>query len=94
MTNKEAVERIRDFGLYHAIGDLPHSTKTVEAFEMAISALEAQDVSDTNVGDMVSRQAVIRIAERGQIQGFQWQIEQLVKLPSAQPELYREDDAK
>ena len=40
MNKEEAIKRIRDFGLYHAIEDLPHSTKTVEAFEMAIQALE------------------------------------------------------
>lgn len=32
-----------------------------EALRMAISALEKQDVPDTNVGDMISRQAAISI---------------------------------
>ena len=32
-----------------------------EVFDMAISALEAQDVFDTSVGDMVSRKAVNRL---------------------------------
>lgn len=40
MTKEDAIKRIEDFGLYHAIGDLPHSTRTVEAFEMAIAALK------------------------------------------------------
>ena len=40
MTNKEAIKRIKDFALYHAIRDLPNSAYTVEAFEMAIKALE------------------------------------------------------
>ena len=40
MTREQAINRIRDFGLYHAIDDLPHSLRTVEAFEMAIKALE------------------------------------------------------
>ena len=40
MNREEAIKRIRDFGLYHAIEDLPFSTKTVEAFEMAIQALK------------------------------------------------------
>lgn len=40
MNREEAIKRIRDFGLYHAIEDLPRSTKTVEAFKMAIQALE------------------------------------------------------
>ena len=42
MTAEEAIEKIRQFGLYHAEKDLPHSTFTVEAFEMAIEALEKQ----------------------------------------------------
>lgn len=42
MTGKEAIERIKEFGLYHAIDDLPNSLHTVKAFEMAISALEKQ----------------------------------------------------
>ena len=37
-------------------------------------------------GDLISRRAAIRIAEQGQIQGYPWQFEQLVKLPSAEPE--------
>ena len=57
MTPQEAIKRIEEFGLHHAIGDLPYSAHTVEAFEMAISALEKQDVSEINVGDMISRQA-------------------------------------
>lgn len=43
MTNKEAIKRIKDFGLYHAIRDLPNSAYTVEAFEMAIKALEQSE---------------------------------------------------
>ena len=43
MNKEEAIKRIRDFGLYHAIEDLPFSTRTVEAFKMAIQALEEPD---------------------------------------------------
>lgn len=43
MTNKEAIKRIKDFALYHAIRDLPNSAYTVEAFEMAIKALEQSE---------------------------------------------------
>ena len=39
MTNEEAAKKIREFGLHHAIQDLPHSTLTVEAFGMAINEL-------------------------------------------------------
>ena len=42
MTKEEAIRRIKEFGLYHAIGDLPHSAKTVEAFDIAIEALLAK----------------------------------------------------
>ena len=36
--------------------------------------------------DLIKRSDAIRLAEQGQIQGFLWQFEQLVKLPPAQPE--------
>jgi DNA-directed RNA polymerase subunit RPC12/RpoP len=36
------------------------------------------------MSDLISRQDAIRIAEQGQIQGYMWQFEQLVKLPSAE----------
>lgn len=39
ITENEAIKRIREFGLHHAIEDLPYSTFTVKAFEMAITAL-------------------------------------------------------
>lgn len=42
MKAEEAIEKIRKFGLYHAVKDLPRSTFTVEAFEMATEALEKQ----------------------------------------------------
>lgn len=42
MTPQEAIKRIEEFGLHHAIRDLPHSIYTVEAFEMAIKVLSAQ----------------------------------------------------
>lgn len=44
MTREEAIRCIKEFGLYHAIGDLPNSAKTVEAFRMAIEALSADAV--------------------------------------------------
>lgn len=42
MTESKAIKKIKEFGLHHAIGDLPNSALTVKAFEMAISALERQ----------------------------------------------------
>ena len=40
--------------------------------------------------DLIRRSDAIRLAEQGQIQGFPWQFEQLVKLPSEQ--LYTESE--
>ena len=36
--------------------------------------------------DLISRQAAIRIAEQGQVQGYEWQFKKLCELPSAQPQ--------
>ncbi len=36
--------------------------------------------------DLISRQAAIRLAEQGQVQGFEWQFKQLVDLPSVSTE--------
>ncbi len=40
MTENEAIKKVKEFGLHHAIGDLPNSAFTVKAFEMAIESLE------------------------------------------------------
>ena len=40
MTVAEAIKRIKEFALHHAIQELPNSTRTVEAFEMAVDALQ------------------------------------------------------
>lgn len=40
MTENEAIKRVKEFGLHHAIGDLPYSALTVKVFEMAIKSLE------------------------------------------------------
>lgn len=39
MTENETIKRVEEFGLHHAIGDLPNSALTVKSFEMAIEAL-------------------------------------------------------
>lgn len=38
------------------------------------------------MNDLISRQEAIRLAEQGQIQGFEWQFKKLCTLPSAEPE--------
>ena len=52
MTAKEAIEIL---SAYYEMDDDRQNV----ALDMAISALQAQDVPDTNVGDMISRQAAI-----------------------------------
>ena len=67
MTNHEAIEFLKNMIDREAIGfvcperegDVAIWQYHVEALQMAISALQAQDVPDTNVGDMVSRAAAI-----------------------------------
>lgn len=53
MTEEDAIKRIKDFGLYHAIKDLPHSMRTVEAFEMAIEALKWQKANKPRNGTWI-----------------------------------------
>ena len=59
MTNDEAIKLLMSMkdGIIHVFdGD------RMIALEMAISALQAQDVPDTNDGDLISRQAAIEAA--------------------------------
>lgn len=119
MTAKEAIKLIqneilcvktadtcdRDCGkcqLVKPTGDI------LEAYDMAISALEAQDVPDTNVGskdDCVSRQAAIdsiRECAEAAHSNHEWDMEQgylnaiecLEEEPSAQPALIYCQDCK
>ena len=44
------------------------------------------------MNDMISRADAIRLAEQGQIQGFEWQFKKLCELPSAEPERLTDDD--
>ena len=41
------------------------------------------------MNDSINRQQAIRLAEQGQIQGFEWQFKKLCALPSAEPESIR-----
>lgn len=40
ITIQEAIKRIDEFAIHHAIKDLPNSAYTVESFDMAIEALQ------------------------------------------------------
>ena len=69
MTNEEAIERIKDFGLHHAIKDLPYSVLTVEAFEMAIQSLKAwakvkEEITNNNIADFIAVQSVLDIIDK------------------------------
>lgn len=63
MTEQEAIRLIRILPTMcvftDAYGEPIDSDAYYEAVDMAISALQAQDVSGTNVGDMISRANVI-----------------------------------
>ena len=103
MTNDEAIKLLMSMkdGIIHVFdGD------RMIALEMAISALQAQDVPDTNDGDLISRQAAIEAAIKAtddwdggyNITRANMIEKELNDLPSAEPEetctscLYRELD--
>ena len=95
MTNQEAIERIKDHIDIHKINE-KSAVYIYEALDMAISALQAQDVPDMNVGDMVSRKAAIEAVEKElQVDGAYGYmdtksiIDLLNDLPSAQPDIIR-----
>ena len=60
-----------------------------QAIDMVIKALEQQSCEDC-----VSREEVIRIAEQGQIQGYEWQFKKLCTLPSVHPTPKAESEDK
>ena len=99
MTAKEAIEILK-IERDHMTPTL--FTERIEAMDMAISALQAQDAPDTNVGSMIDRQAAIdalkqqaetmsewsnRYAE--QRKGVLTAVNIVEDLPSAQPETAR-----
>lgn len=96
MTNQEAIEFLKNMIDREAIGficperegDVAIWQYRVEALQMAISALKAQDVPDTNVGDMISRQAAIDAINEALKHVFVEPLgeEIVAKVPSSQPE--------
>ena len=91
MNNQEAI-KILKIERDHMIPIL--LPERIEAMDMAISALQAQDVPDTNVGDVVSRQkAIDALCRRCDLAAEDDEpctekcndIKILEKLPSAQP---------
>lgn len=49
ITIQEAIKRIDEFAIHHAIKDLPNSAYTVESFDMAIRALEMRMPMEVNI---------------------------------------------
>ena len=105
MTNKEAIEKFKK--IKRNIFSIHQRAKEKEVIEdyllcdMAISALQAQDVPDANVGDTISRQAAIDALRDAENHAFNNFYKGLVKahkiiadLPPAQPEIIRCKDCK
>ena len=78
MTMEEAIQHINEIKLFDLewLNDLQ-----MQALEMAIEALKAQPCDDA-----ISRDDAIRLAEQGQIQGFEWQFKKLCTLPLVTPQ--------
>ena len=90
MTNQEAIKRIKEHIEIHKYRE-SHAIHIVEALEMAISALQAQELSETQKAlDTISRQAAIEAMSESLKRVFpeHRQIAEkcLNVLPSAQPE--------
>lgn len=60
------------------------TTYTSEDLQGIIKGLPS--VNPQPCEDAISRQAAIRIAERGQVQGYEWQFKELNKLPPVNPQ--------
>lgn len=56
------------------------TTVSTEHLSMAIKALQQEPCEDC-----ISREAAIRIAEQGQIHGYEWQFKKLTILPAVTP---------
>lgn len=122
MTREEAIKEIKDASDSEVrYGDIDNHydkvMKRVEAFEMAIKALEQQlrdcktckhsdkgncagtgechecmwesKYEQQSSEDCISREEAIRVAEQGQIQGYEWQFKKLCDLPSVTPQQTR-----
>ena len=101
MTNQEAIKRIKEHIEIHKYRE-SHAVHIVEALEMAISALQAQELSKTQKPlDTISRQAGIDVldayqvmVENGEENPYAWARLRMSELPSAQPEIIRCKDCK
>jgi len=82
MTREERDKAIRILQWLHDNYFLFRSTEedVKYATKLAIQELQKESCEDT-----ISRQAAIRLAEQGQVQGFEWQLKKLVELPPVTP---------
>ena len=88
MTNEEMIKDLsRIMDLLDMYIDLKQSLNITQMefahlrLQCIVKALEQQPCEDC-----VSREEAIRIAEQGQIQGFEWQLRKLCTLPSVTPQ--------
>lgn len=82
MTNEQAAECLKTI---HVLSFKDETatfflTDVQNAFKLAIKALEQQPSEDC-----ISREEAIRVAEQGQIQGYEWQFKKLCNLPPVTP---------
>ena len=75
MTNEEAKNELFDLMEDGVVN------KSNIALKMAIKALEQEPCEDC-----ISREEAIRVAEQGQMQGYEWQFKKLCTLPSVTPQ--------
>lgn len=81
MTKEEAQIIIGNIPIKpEVLDDCYDITEYQEAKAMAIEALAQQPCDNA-----INREEAIRIAEQGQIQGFEWQLKKLCTLPSVKP---------
>lgn len=59
----------------------------------SITSMNTEKMHVRTMGDLISRQDAIRLAEQGQIQGFEWQFKKLCMLPSAEKAQLSGEDA-
>lgn len=86
MTNERAIELFKEVkaeceAKQTILSKQVFEYEGIEALDMAIKALEEQPCEDC-----ISRDEAIRIAEQGQIQGYEWQSKKLCTLPSVTPQ--------
>lgn len=85
MTSKEA---IRILELYNPFLGGDDKKILSEAIELAIEALKTHDVPDTNVGDLISREALCKYALNQKDKSIT--PNDIMRFPAAQPETYKE----